>query len=621
MAASPTGRYWTLAAALILLAAFGYVAGGLLADSLWDDEAWSAWAVRSPYLADTLARVRADVHPPLYFMLLDVWTLAAGDSPLALRLPSAWFALIGLAAAGATGARLFDRRAGLAAMLLLGASGFFVYYAREARMYSLLLTLATLAAGAYLRWRARPNWRRALAYSGLLAGLFYTHYAGLLVALALALHHSLTRRWRRARPAGRGAPIPYLLAAALALPWLPAALEQLRANPSGPLAAPVATDWGALAALALVTTGGCGGLLLLPFALGSGLPRLRQDWPAALLVGLWLLLPAALLLAANAWLAPAFQVRYVLASLPAGALLAACGLRWLDFAPLRRLGLAVPPTLGTAAAAALLAALVILNVQAYAGIWPGKPPWDEAIQAVIAAREPLEPAITDLAPYSPAAYYDRQRGLRRGIALDLSWRLHTAAEARARVHLLDGAPSVWAILPVNTAKTWHIAAELDRTRAPGYRAALANLIFYRFDRGRPGDLRFRFGDHLRFAGGPGAAEQLTARPGETVCVDLRLEALTALDGRYSAGLHLVDLTGAHMIAQWDGGLGAADAGAVLTPALCLGIPLDAPPGYYHLEWVVYDWRTVERLPVIEDGTGADLVWGDVLVLAAVDVAG
>ena len=174
---------------------------------------------------------------------------------------------------------------------------------------------------------------------------------------------------------------------------------------------------------------------------------------------------------------------------------------------------------------------------------------------------------------------------------------------------------------MNTAKTWHIAAELDRRRGPGYRAALANLIFYRFDRGRPGDLRFRFGDRLRFAGGPGAAEQFAVRSGETLCAGLELEALAPLDGRYSAGLHLVDITGRQMIAQWDAGLGWAQPGSLLTPAPCLGIPPDAAPGYYHLELVVYDWRTVERLPVIEFGAGDDLVWGDVLGLAAVDVAG
>jgi len=80
----------------------------------------------------------ADVHPPLYFLLLHGWMRLAGDSVLALRLPSLWMGLIALAGTFAVGARLFDRRTGLWAMVLLGAAGFLLYYTREARMFVVL---------------------------------------------------------------------------------------------------------------------------------------------------------------------------------------------------------------------------------------------------------------------------------------------------------------------------------------------------------------------------------------------------------------------------------------------------------------------------------------------------
>src|SRR6185295_17447666 len=100
------------------------------------------------------------------------------------------------------------------------------------------------------------------------------------------------------------------------------------------------------------------------------------------------------------------------------------------------------------------------------------PPWEPTIRQMVTNRNPLEPVITDIAAYSPAAYYDRHLHIRQGIALDLSWRLHSASEARILTDKFADEPSVWVALPVNTAKTWHIVAELDKTRHIGYRSSL-----------------------------------------------------------------------------------------------------------------------------------------------------
>ncbi|HEX2909078.1 MAG TPA: glycosyltransferase family 39 protein [Phototrophicaceae bacterium] len=353
----------------VLLVVFALTLTGLTRESLWNDEAWTDWAVRSPYLADTLARIQGDVHPPLYFLLLDGWTLAAGDSVFALRLPSILFGLLTLAAAYAVGVRLFDRPTGLMTIILLGTASFFVYYTREARMYSLLLALGTLATWAYLRWSARPSLARASSYGLLLALLLYTHYAGALIILTHFLHGLLTAiqhpaKLLRKLPHGL---LPYLLALLLFAPWLPVFLSQMRANPHGPLALPLPTDWGTAAGLLLIVTGGYGGLMLLPFGLGTALPRLRQYGNAILLLLLWLLLTPSLLLILNASVAPVYQVRYTIAALPAGALLIAYGLR--------HIGLPLGPTayrrrLTQAVTMILLLALVQVQLSTHAALWP-----------------------------------------------------------------------------------------------------------------------------------------------------------------------------------------------------------------------------------------------------------
>ena len=73
-----------------------------------------------------------------------------------------------------------------------------------------------------------------------------------------------------------------------------------------------------------------------------------------------------------------------------------------------------------------------------------------------------------------------------------------------------------------------------------------------------------------------------------------------------------------MVAQWDEGLGSATVADELALKPCIEIPADVAAGYYHLELVAYQWANLERLRLFED-SGDPLPWGDVLMLAAVDV--
>jgi hypothetical protein len=186
---------------------------------------------------------------------------------------------------------------------------------------------------------------------------------------------------------------------------------------------------------------------------------------------------------------------------------------------------------------------------------------------------------------------------------------------------LDNAPSVWVALPVNTAKTWHIVAALDSAFGATYRSSLVNMIFYRFESGDDAHLQFRFGDMLRYQSAPDASQKFSVAAGGSLCIDLELQTLAALDGAYSVGLHLVDITGTTLAAQWDAGLGTPAEGATLALQPCMDIPAAVVPGYYHLELVVYEWANQRRLRLFEDGGGEPLPWGDVLTLAAVDVTG
>jgi hypothetical protein len=651
-----------LLAALLLLIAFFIATRDLERESLWNDEGWSMWAVRDPLPADpgggtlarlsqparyvysslrtALERVREDVHPPLYFIALDLWTMLTGRSVYAARLLSALLALIGLAATYTLGRRLFDRQTAFIALVILGTAGFWVYYAREVRMYSLLLALSALSTWAYWRWSTRPTVRRGLLYGLSIAALLYTHYAGALVVGAQMVHwivifvvgiRHVTKG--NAKPLSLRSliryVIPFILALILFTPWLPIIAAQMNAHGGRPLAARLLTDWSVVDGLILILTNGAWALMLLPFILGSAIPRLRQHGRSVLLLILWLLLTPLVLLALNAWVSPVYQLRYVIGILPAGALLVAYGLRYVgDFTafaargsksydrkyPVLSTGALYITPLQSIVVLILIIWIVYAQLAAYPNFWPGKPPWRESIQRVIQTRTAFEPAITDLAPYSVAAYYDEQLGLRQGIALDLSWREHTPQEMRDYVALMQDAPSVWTIQPTNTGKTWNTIAALSEGRGVGYRDSVANMIFYRFDRAADDALNFSFGDSLRYDGTINLRE--TVKQGERLCLDLPLAVLNDLDGSYSAGLHVIAGYNV-LLAQWDQGLETPRTGDALDLNACMDIPAETPLGEHHLYLMIYKWHNPdERLPVIEHG---EFYWGDVLVIGTLEV--
>jgi tetratricopeptide (TPR) repeat protein len=91
--------------------------------------------------------------PPLWFWITHVGMLSWGSSDFAVRLPSAFAGILGVAAIYKVGAYLFrDRRVGLTAALLLALSPGALHYAREARYYAIVPLLGLVST--YLLYRA-----------------------------------------------------------------------------------------------------------------------------------------------------------------------------------------------------------------------------------------------------------------------------------------------------------------------------------------------------------------------------------------------------------------------------------------------------------------------------------
>lgn len=180
----------------LTLLAFGLRLRELGAPSLWYDELLELDIVQGP-LAQIWPQLRRHAATPLDYYLLHGW-VQLGRQEAWVRFPALVAGTLAVPAIYALGRRLFNRRAGSLAALLLAPASFSIGYSQEARPYALLLLLVTLS---YLGlWRAVRTGRRrdwTLALAGLI-GAALTHYFTLFLLLPMGLFviAQPARRWR-----------------------------------------------------------------------------------------------------------------------------------------------------------------------------------------------------------------------------------------------------------------------------------------------------------------------------------------------------------------------------------------------------------------------------------------
>ena len=156
---------------------------GLAQHAIHLDEAISVEFVTRNSLPALAAFVRQwDVHPPLYYQLLLLWTRVLGTDLVDLRLLSALLGALTVPAVYVFTLLLTRRRTAFLATLLFALSPFQLQVAQDARMYALLTFWAVLAGiclASILKQEeldeARPFWWGMVLLQGL---ALHTHSAG-----------------------------------------------------------------------------------------------------------------------------------------------------------------------------------------------------------------------------------------------------------------------------------------------------------------------------------------------------------------------------------------------------------------------------------------------------------
>jgi uncharacterized membrane protein len=161
--------------------------------SFWWDEVYSA-SLSAQKLETVISRFGQT--PAFYHILLHLWQYL-GQSDGTIRLLSVLFGVITLWIVYRLGREFLNRTQGLMCAFLIAISPFHVWYSQEARMYSLLILLCTLATLFFVRFLKRSHGWPGLWWALTTALGLYTHYYALFV-LAFQLLYMMIF-WRRYR--------------------------------------------------------------------------------------------------------------------------------------------------------------------------------------------------------------------------------------------------------------------------------------------------------------------------------------------------------------------------------------------------------------------------------------
>jgi uncharacterized membrane protein len=204
-----------------------------LHQSIWFDESYGAYLTRFSF-TDIITLTAVDVHPPLYYCLLKIWSNIFGYTDFAMRFMSVFFGAIAIVFAFQWLKRSFGVKAAAIAGLFMSISPIFIRYGQEMRMYTLaaaIIFAATYVFTLAIDTRKRKHW---VIYALLIALGMWTHYFVALIWLAQLIYlliiyrHKIslknipaTYRAAMSNPQGKNIIVAYFLAIIFYLPWLP----------------------------------------------------------------------------------------------------------------------------------------------------------------------------------------------------------------------------------------------------------------------------------------------------------------------------------------------------------------------------------------------------------------
>jgi mannosyltransferase len=630
-------REFYLPIVMVLLIAAGLRFAGTASRPVWTDEGWSTWAMSDPAPAAIIDKVSTDRHPPLFFLAVGLWSLVAGESRIALRLPSILMGVLTVALVYRIGDDTFGRAAkpgredvAWYGMLIFALLPVAVYYAQEIRHFGWFVATVCASSLVFVRLLRRPTRKRLVLYAISVALMMYTLYFGVWVGLLQVIvglvmwRGDARRNWRVTWPDRAKLVGAWAGALVLYIPWLVIVLLfQWDILTAGIRAAPgtfnstlpqladllgLLMGGGFALTVGLYVVGFWGALVSDRTDVTLGLRFANPIWLAELYVVLWgaglfvllaliNLSPTEVLSArTTVFLAPAFAL-----VIGAGVVRLRTGVRW--------------SLLGGYIAASVLLPPLIQPRLAY----------DAAAEAVAQGYSPGDLIVLETVWDDNAFRYELRRALGNDahIRRTLPWvnnrdpyqppvpQLQNDIDAARRVWVVqwNSFPEVLPYLRDNP--DWEAVIERQTFVGEQYAGRFRDVggadevQVVLFTRAQVSDKPAVFGERFALAD---ALFAESVRGGAALHVDLWWQAVETIDLDYSVGVYLIDQAG-RVVVQDDAppsGVPPTSAWAVDDTVYhdrhSLALPRRLPPGEYTLAVSVYFHQT-PGAPLLADGEG------------------
>jgi len=320
---------------ILLLAAFVRM-NGINAQSFWIDEGFT-WNLTQ--YGDLFGILGRDVHPPLYFVLIDWWVDVAGTGEVSMRYFSLLASMLSVSVVYQLAREIETQRGEknspvpLIAAALMAVTEAETFLSQEARSYTLHVLFTSLSMWGFLRWNRQSTFKYLAIWMLSTIALIYTFYLGAFIGVAQGVYSLLFLR-RKKLVMAIGA---LIICAISLLPWLALTAGQQAENIS---AAEIITraDYGFwLNEFRTQYFTGQWALMIVLFIGGIVIIKNRRIslHQTGILLVLWFGVPLILTLILNERV-PTYQPRRVSQIVPAIALLTAYGvshirgrLRWI----------------------------------------------------------------------------------------------------------------------------------------------------------------------------------------------------------------------------------------------------------------------------------------------------
>lgn len=196
--------------------------------SLWLDEAISVQTALNYSVPEILTQFAPkDVHPPLYYIILNLWLKIFPLSEFYIRLPSIIFGLLTAVFVYKIYKLAFeDKKGAFLSMLLLLLSPLHLYYSQEARNYSLASFLVAGSFYYFIKLLKKGGLKNTALYTVFSVLMLYSHYLCWFILFSQFVYFLFYKKYVDKKTA-----ISYTVALLFNLfffvPWLPIMFQQL----------------------------------------------------------------------------------------------------------------------------------------------------------------------------------------------------------------------------------------------------------------------------------------------------------------------------------------------------------------------------------------------------------